>query len=221
MKQCKINNKGFSLVNLLIIVAILATIIGYSTTSYDSSGAKSVQLYNDMSNISTALKQFKNDTGCFPHLLSSLMKKQYLDKNYCGRKDLETYWNGPYITGMGIKGEDIDYSYINGKNKFGDGGWSNYVISGPFTSDVMGTGTATTKQFVVAERVPSSIINKAMEICNKGYSDETHKTFKQGNCTIFGKGFSKYDSGISYSLDKIKEDTTDYSIGMLLEERRK
>ena len=221
MKQCEIKNKGFSLVNLLIMVAILATIIGYSTTSYDSSGAKSVQMYNDLNNISSALKQFKSDTGCFPHMLSSLIKKDYLDNNYCNGKNLSIDWNGPYLTGIGAKGVDLDYSYINGKNKFGDGTWSNYVISGLFDSDIMGTGTVTTKQFVVAERAPSNIINKVMESCNKGYSDETHNTFKQGRCVIFDKGYSKDNIWGNYSLNKIKENTTDYSIGMLLEERRK
>lgn len=220
MKQCKFKNKGSSLVNLLIMIAILSTIIGYETISYDNSSSKSIQMYNDMNKIKIALKNYKTDTGCYPVNLSSLLRKKDLNINYCNNRDISGYWNGPYLTGMITYGDDIDYSYINGKNSYGDGTWSNYVISTTFTSDIIGTGDKTKKQFIVAERAPSDIINKTMEICNKGYSDETHKKFKQGNCVIFNKGFVKTDNSIKTSLDKIKTTTSDYSIGMLLEEKQ-
>lgn len=220
MRQCKLKNKGSSLMNLFIMIAILGIIIGFETISFDNSSSKSIQMYNDMSNIKIALKKYKNDTGCYPVNLSSLIGKNSLNTNYCNNKDIEKYWNGPYLTGMYLSGDDINYSYINGKNSYGDGTWSNYVISTLLTKDITGTGDKTKKQFVVAERVPSDLINKTMEICNKGYSDETHKKFKQGNCVIFNKGFFKTDNSIEASFDRIKETTSDYSIGLLLEEKQ-
>jgi general secretion pathway protein G len=136
--------QGFTLIELLVIVALLAVMATVAVLSLDStrSGAEEDATRYEMSVISKALSQFKNDVRHFPDaaqkhgddkrlmLLTSCQDIDDEAASYdegCAEwdRDLKRGWNGPYLSGRGDKDA-----------------WGNpYLLLAP-EDDAPGTGAA-------------------------------------------------------------------------------
>ncbi|MDP1681623.1 MAG: prepilin-type N-terminal cleavage/methylation domain-containing protein, partial [Burkholderiales bacterium] len=72
--------KGFTLVELLVVLAIIALLVSIAAPRYFNSVEKSkeVVLKQDLSTMRDALDKYYGDTGKYPDSLDDLVTKKYL-----------------------------------------------------------------------------------------------------------------------------------------------
>ena len=75
-------NKGFTLVELLVVLAILAMLLTLATPKYFNSleRAKEATLKQDLNTVRESLDKFYADTGQYPNTLEDLVDKKYIRK---------------------------------------------------------------------------------------------------------------------------------------------
>ena len=73
---------GFTLVELLVVMAIIAILVSIATPRYFNSVEKSkeVVLKQDLSTLRDAIDKYYGDTGKYPDTLDDLVTKKYLRK---------------------------------------------------------------------------------------------------------------------------------------------
>jgi general secretion pathway protein G len=78
----KIRVCGFTLVELLVVLAILATLLTIVAPRYSGSvdRAKEAVLKENLSTTRDAIDKFHADTGAYPDSLNTLMARKYLRK---------------------------------------------------------------------------------------------------------------------------------------------
>ena len=218
MNKFKIKQKGFvEIMDIIVVLMITVVIISLSIMNYDGSKTKAGELMGEMNQISMAIGQFKSDTGCFPVRTSSLYDVRYANENYCDNKNISNLWRGPYIENKPRTIEnDISISHYNATgNKTSNLSSINLPL---YTNiDITGSGTSTKKWVLVAERVSPDVINSFMEICN-GYEKDDKNTFRKGKCAILPKGQSRPVGIPGILRNKLKGTTSDYSVGMVIDE---
>lgn len=74
--------KGFTLVELLVVLAIIALLVSIAAPRYFKSVEKSKEavLKQDLSTMRDALDKYYGDTGKYPESLDDLVSKKYLRK---------------------------------------------------------------------------------------------------------------------------------------------
>ena len=74
--------KGFSLVELLVVLAILALLLTIAVPRYFSSieRAKETALKEDLNTLRESIDKFYGDTGQYPESLDKLVEKKYIRK---------------------------------------------------------------------------------------------------------------------------------------------
>lgn len=79
-KEMPMRNKGFSLIELLVAIAVIATIIGLALPNYLSSRsrARDARRKGEMSNLKTALQLYHNDYKEFPASETSMPYINYV-----------------------------------------------------------------------------------------------------------------------------------------------
>ena len=75
-------NKGFTLVELLVVLAILAMLLTLATPKYFNSleRAKEATLKQDLNTVRDSLDKYYADTGQYPNTLEDLVDKKYIRK---------------------------------------------------------------------------------------------------------------------------------------------
>ncbi|MES2579518.1 MAG: prepilin-type N-terminal cleavage/methylation domain-containing protein [Pseudomonadota bacterium] len=86
-KTNKVNNKraivlGFTLVEMLVVLAILALLLTLAAPKYFSSidRAKDAALKQDLTTVRESIDKFYADTGQYPKTLDDLVDKKYIRK---------------------------------------------------------------------------------------------------------------------------------------------
>jgi general secretion pathway protein G len=75
-------NKGFTLVELLVVLAILALLLTLAVPRYFSSieRAKDASLKHELNTLRESIDKFYADTGKYPNKLEDLVERQYIRK---------------------------------------------------------------------------------------------------------------------------------------------
>ncbi len=216
---------GFTLLEMVIAIAILAIMLSAIVFSYDGSKSRAQVLVTAMEEYSAGLERIKTDTSCYPKSLTALFDRSQASGtalSYCGA-DLSRQWNGPYVKPVATRGA----ASVSGAD--GD------VLSlGQLSPDLTlriaraadtysGSTVPTWKWFIVADGVPQEIVTQAVVICN-GTDDSVNTT--GAGATVFRK-CSNGDATAAggYALPAgVSSSTADGSLGtvtLLFAETRK
>jgi general secretion pathway protein G len=78
----RIRRSGFTLIELIVVMAILATLLTLAIPRYFASvdRSKEAVLKQNLSTVRDALDQFHSDTGKYPDTLDELVSRRYLRK---------------------------------------------------------------------------------------------------------------------------------------------
>ena len=81
-KQKSNSNQGFTLVELLVVLAILAMLLTLAVPKYFNSleRAKEATLKQDLNTLRDSLDKYYADTGQYPNTLEDLVEKKYIRK---------------------------------------------------------------------------------------------------------------------------------------------
>jgi general secretion pathway protein G len=73
-------SRGFTLVELLVVMAIIATLLTLAVPRYFHSlqRSKEAVLKQDLATLRDSIDKFHGDTGAYPHALTVLVEKHYL-----------------------------------------------------------------------------------------------------------------------------------------------
>ena len=112
LRRGKLNSRGFSLIEILLVVIIIATLAsmmvprlaGRSEQAREAAAKADIEV-----NIPTALKLYELDNGFFPTKeqgLTALLKKPLTEP-------MPQNWNGPYLEKMPIDPWGRPYQYVS------------------------------------------------------------------------------------------------------------
>lgn len=115
---------GFTLLELLVVVALLATLAGLAVTAYDSNSDDSIATQlaqSEMTELAKALRQFRRDVGNYPIVANPTDFKHlfvFVDADNDNVDDIQGYarfdpdtargWRGPYLEQRGISCVDVN-----------------------------------------------------------------------------------------------------------------
>lgn len=216
-----LRQQGFTLLELVIVLALISVLAGLSIFAYDGSRGQGIALYSTLTQYGDALKRMRVDTQCYPENTAALFNRSQATDSYCGI-DLQQNWKGPYTqaqqfgtnsTGNVDLQQYTPDSFMSIPNRAG---------AGPGTpgGDINQSGNRF-QWTVVANNIPADIINVVMDECNNGYTDNTQTEFKRGQCFIIlgseVSGPADIPSGaVSYNFI---EDGQIHSVGYIFDER--
>jgi prepilin-type N-terminal cleavage/methylation domain-containing protein len=143
--------KGFTLVELTIVVIILGVLVFALFQQEDPDKAKAVAMVRSMDTIASGSTRLRTEAGCFPTRPDALFVRASAATSNCGL-DLRPQWRGPYIDNAPVTAA-------------GDILAPNVSVTASYTLR-SAAGGAGTQFFVRAANVPNSIINRALEVCN-------------------------------------------------------
>ena len=113
IKKRKKTNKGMTLIEILIVVGIIITVLGFITNGLNrrSKKAKVSQAKLTLNVLSQSIDEFSSDCGFYPQTLTSLLKAP----NDCEE------WDGPYMKDKFLKDpwkNEIKYEYDPNRNEY-------------------------------------------------------------------------------------------------------
>jgi prepilin-type N-terminal cleavage/methylation domain-containing protein len=161
---------GFTLVELLIVLAILGLFAAKLVADYRGDKAKAQTMLTNMGALADASIRLKFDTGCYPMRLSLLtndLEAAITASNSCGR-DLSATWSGPYLnkTPVNLADGTIKADEITGE--------------GYYTFEVEPAG-GKTYYAIRANGIVTEVVKEAMRICNKEQATGS-ETFAVSRC---------------------------------------
>ncbi len=126
-------NKGFTLMELMVVIAIIVLLAGIMTPNVAKrlEKAKMTRAEADISAIETAIGMYENDLGRYPESIgggvyAGLSAIQVLELRLTGRHPItevtdnlivtDRNWHGPYIKGIEQDSWKQDYIYIKHTN---------------------------------------------------------------------------------------------------------
>ena len=202
--------QGFTLIELVIVIGIIAMLAGLSILAYDGSRGQGVALYSKLTQYGDSLKRMKFDTQCYPTQTGALFNRTMANDSHCGI-DLQPNWKGPYTqstqtdTNNNISlAEYTDSAALILPEPAGSNG----------TGDINGSGNRT-QWTIIANNIPAEIVNVVMEECNNGYESGSDTIFKQGQCFITGAAAGDASTPTYEYLT----DQQLYSVGYVFDER--
>ena len=117
----KRNKQGFTLVELLVVIVVLAVLAAIVLPKFMNSSARSKEsaLKSDLKLVRNALSLFQTDTGKYPDSLADLAEtvKENV-KDASGATIVAADWHGPYIDSVitdPISGTALTYVKTTGK----------------------------------------------------------------------------------------------------------
>lgn len=168
MKYSNKKQTGFTLIEILVALAILAMIAMLASTAFDGARTKAQVMLNVGKQVGDANIQLKNDTGCFvnrPQALFDATAAQVPANNYCNRTFGNT-WSRPYLG---------QYTLNN------NGELLIEKVSAEVTVALQrATEPNRTVYFVRFSNVPKDIIKQALVECNN--TDATGGNFQNNRC---------------------------------------
>jgi prepilin-type N-terminal cleavage/methylation domain-containing protein len=212
----KLRQQGFTLLELVIVLALISVLAGLSIFAYDGSRGQGIALYSTLTQYGDALKRMRVDTQCYPENTAALFDRRQAGTSYCG-SDLRQNWKGPYTQAA-----------QNGDNQAGHIDLMQYTptsyLSLPDRSgagfgagDINDSGNRF-QWSVVANNIPADIVNVVMEECNNGYETDALTTFKRGQCFIIDGEAPSGAAVPSFNYDFI-DDGQIRSVGYIFDER--
>lgn len=144
---------GFTLVEALVVLAIIALIAVISMTAFDGSKSKAQALVTFMGQTAQAAQQFRVDTGVYPANVAGLVTKaSAADINgKATATAVQGQWARPYMAMQKMSGTDFMFE------KAGAGVTVDInVVSG-------GLGKI---YYIGADNVPADIVTNALRDCN-------------------------------------------------------
>ncbi len=103
--DASILKRGFTLIEMVVTLSIIAILAVVITTQFSGDSAKAAKLLADAESIRKAALRFKTDTGYYPCSLNALMTKESFDIPHEYRSCSfagGSQWAGPYLE-KGIK----------------------------------------------------------------------------------------------------------------------
>ncbi|WP_080443093.1 prepilin-type N-terminal cleavage/methylation domain-containing protein [Burkholderia cenocepacia] len=161
--------KGFSMVELLIAIAILGIIMALATNSFDGAKTKATVMVNIAKDLGDANIQLKLDTGCYVSTAQALFDATSAadtQQNYCKRSFGNT-WARAYIAKYPV---DANGAIVI--DKIGAG----VTASFPTTPEAGGIGR---RYYVHFANVPVDVIRQGLMECNS--NSTANATLSQGN----------------------------------------
>ena len=98
----KRRTRGFTLVELLVVVVVLAVLAAIVLPKFMDSGKRSKEsaLRSDLKLVRNAISMFRNDTGLYPLTLDDMAATAAPAKGSDGTSDVDltaSSWHGPYM----------------------------------------------------------------------------------------------------------------------------
>lgn len=155
LKRTLKGQRGFSLLELVVALTLLAVISGGIMMAFDGSRSRAQALISSMSELGNAQLRLKNDTGCFVNMPVALFDRTAaLDaaNNYCNRAFANT-WNGPYINAATVDAGGTELL----QEKIGAD------VTMTFDRAAGGIGR---QYFIVARNLPDDVARQALQECN-------------------------------------------------------
>lgn len=174
-------SRGFSLIELLIALAILTMMSVMVGKQFSGSKAKAQMLVTSMSTLGSAMNHQKLHTGCHVRKMQFLMEQPTATDNtaadnYCVA-DISGTWSGPY-TDRFATGDSGATMLLP---KLGAG----VAIAVADTSgDAMPPIAGRVVYYLEARNVPMDILKEALAECNSAGITETNSDFRNGRCAI-------------------------------------
>ena len=169
MKNLNIKkSKGFTLIEILVALAILSVIALLASSAFDGSRSKAQTMIGLLRQVGDGNIQLKTDTGCYaksPQALFDSAAAQVPGNNYCNRTFGNT-WARPYLAQYPVDSSgDLKIDKIA----------AEVTIS-------LGTETVSVKKryFVHASNVPMDVIKQALVECNN--DDSQGGSFDNARC---------------------------------------
>lgn len=212
----QLRQQGFTLLELVIVLALISVLAGLSIFAYDGSRGQGIALYSTLTQYGDGLKRMRVDTQCYPQNTAALFDRSQADPNYCGLSTLQQNWKGPYTEAQQNTDGNIDLqqytpdSYLTLPDRVGAGTGG--------AGDINGSGNRF-QWAVVANNIPADIINVVMDECNSGYTDDTQTKFKQGQCFIIEDGVAPAGAVVPSASYDFLTDGQIHSVGFIFDER--
>lgn len=152
--------RGFSMVEMLIVISLLALLTVLSTGAFDGARTKAQTMISLGKQIGEANIMLKLDTGCYVKNASALFDPAaavVASNNYCGRS-FGANWARPYMAKY-----PTDSS---GKLRFDKIGAEVVASFAAAPESVLVGGTTWKRYYVRFENVPKDVIRQALNECN-------------------------------------------------------
>jgi prepilin-type N-terminal cleavage/methylation domain-containing protein len=185
--------KGFSLIELLVALALLTLLAVAIAGAFDGSRSRAQALLSMMSELGSAQARHKNDTGCYtnkPLALFDPATGQAAANNVCARAQTNT-WNGPYLTRFTADGSG---SVVADK-----------VAEGVLVSFGVESAGVGKRYFVHTINLPDDVARQTLQECNNAVILATMQlttAFDKFKCRSTGIG-----SGNLATIDMLYDET--------------
>lgn len=165
---------GFSLIELLAGLMIMALLAGALMTVFSGDASKATRLYADMTAVRNALNRAKMDMGGVPSRLSVLWNRADAETstNFFNNVPGVGTWSGPYL-----ERQPTDSSNLITINSVVDGGT---ISVGREAASATNGGNFSWVYFVSAANIPNPIIAEFMKRCTG--RDNASPTFATSSC---------------------------------------
>lgn len=212
-----LRQQGFTLLELVIVLALISVLAGLSIFAYDGSRGQGIALYSTLTQYGDALKRMRVDTQCYPDHTAALFNRQFANTSYCG-VDLRQNWKGPYVQAQNHSTNSEQNVDLQQFTELSFLSLPQRAGAGTDAGDINLSGNRF-QWAVVANNIPADIINVVMDECNNGYTDDDQIEFKRGQCfIILGDEVEGGDDIPNFSYEFI-DDGQIHSVAYIFDER--
>ena len=181
----KSNQRGFSLMELAVVLGIIAVLASVMIGSFSGDSSKGTKLLADMTTLSNSVNRAKTELGGVPNRLSVLWDRTDATAgNMFNGITATTTWNGPYIERQPVNASNhITVSTIADAATISINREAASVANG---------GNYTWVYYLRASNIPNPIITEFIKKCS-GTDVVANVTFANGKCrATLGTGATEF-----------------------------